>query len=155
MDRREMLKVAAGGIMLATAGNAALAAEGAKQPGSHEHMHNMPRSGNKNQSLIDAASDSVKKGQACLSHGLEIFSQGENKAMAICAMRVSDMIAACAAIGQLASNNSSNLGKMAKVVMDVCKDCETECRKFKDEEICMRTAESCAACFNECKKIAV
>lgn len=148
MDRREMLKVAAGGLMLAAAGNTAFAAEKTKQPAIHQHAQ-----GKKYQGLIDAASDSVKKGQACLSHGLEIFSQGENKGMAICAMRVSDMIAACAAIGQLASNNSPNLIKMAKVVMDICKDCETECRKFKDEEICIQTADSCVTCFNECKKI--
>ena len=149
MDRREMLKVAAGGIVLAAAGNAAFAAEKAKQPAIHQHAH-----GKKYQSLIDAAADSVKKGQACMSHGLEIFSQGENKGMAICAMRVSDMIAACSAIGQLANNNSPQLPKMAKVVMDICKDCEKECLKFVDEEICKQTAESCVVCFNECKKIA-
>ena len=150
MDRREMLKGAAGGLILAAAGNAVFAAEKTKQPDIHQHAH-----GKKYQSLIDAASDSVKKGQACLSHGLEIFSQGENKGMAICAMRVSDMVAACTAIGQLASNNSPQLPKMAKVVMDICKDCEKECRKFeKEEEICKETAESCVVCFNECKKIA-
>jgi Cys-rich four helix bundle protein (predicted Tat secretion target) len=150
MDRREMLKVATGGLMLAAAGSTAFAAEKTKQPAVHQHAH-----GKKYQSLIDAASDSVKKGQACLSHGLEIFSQGENKGMAICAMRVSDMVAACTAIGLLANNNSPQLTKMAKVVMDICKDCEKECLKFADEEICKQTAESCAVCFNECKKIAV
>ncbi len=153
MDRREMLKGAAGGLILAAAGNAVFAAEDAKQQhAGHQHTHG---SGKKNQSLIDAAADSVKKGHACLSHGLEMFSQGENKEMAICAMRVSDMVAACTAIEQLAIYNSPNLPKMAKVVMDICKDCEKECRKFeKEEEICKETAESCVVCFNECKKIA-
>ncbi|OFZ66338.1 MAG: hypothetical protein A2V79_05655 [Betaproteobacteria bacterium RBG_16_56_24] len=149
MDRREMLKGAAGGLMLAAAGNAVFAADDAKhQHTLHKHMH-------KNQSLIDAAADSVKIGQACLNHNLEILSQGENKGMAICAMRVSEMIAACAAIEQLANYNSSHLAKMAMVVMDVCTDCEKECRKFeKEHEICKQTADSCTACFNECKKIA-
>ena len=149
MDRREMLKVATGGLMLAAAGNAAFAAEKTKQPADHQHAHVK-----KNQSLIDAAADSVKTGQACLQHNLEILSQGENKGMAICAMRVNDMIAACTAIEQLANYNSPHVPKMAKVVMDICKDCEKECRKFeKEHEICKQTAESCVVCFNECKKI--
>ena len=151
MDRREMLKTAAGGLMLAAAGNAAFAAEKAKEPAVHKHVHQGPH---KYQSLIDAAADSVKNGQACLSHGLYLMSEREYKEMAICAMRVSDMVAACTAIEQLASYNSPNLIKMARVVMDVCKDCEKECRKFeKDEEICKQTADSCVNCFNECKKI--
>ena len=152
MDRREMLKATAGGLMLAAAGNTVFAAETAKQPAAHQHTNGA----NKNQSLIDAAADSVKKGQACLGHGLEMLSQAENKGMAICAMRVNDMVAACTAIEQLASYNSPHLPKMAKVVMDVCKDCEKECRKFeKEEEICKQTADSCVTCFNEWKKIAV
>jgi len=154
MDRREMLKVATGGLMLAAAGNAVFAAEGAKQPAGHEHMHDMPASGKKNQSLIDAAADSVKKGQACLQHCIESLSQGD-KELGKCAMVVNDMIAACAAIEQLANYNSPHLSKMAKVVMDICQDCEKECRKFdKKHEVCKTSADSCAVCFNECKKIA-
>jgi len=150
MDRREMLKVATGGLMLAAAGNTAFAAEKTKQPAVHQHSHVQ----NKYQSLIDAAADSVKKGHACLSHGLYMLSEREYKEMAICAMRVSDMVAACTAIGQLATYNSPNLIKMAKVVMDICKDCEKECRKFEKEEvICKQTADSCVTCFKECRKI--
>lgn len=49
-----------------------------------------------------------------------------------------------------------HLAKMAKVVMDICQDCEKECRKFeKKHEACKVSADSCAVCFNECKKIAV
>jgi len=84
-----------------------------------------------------------------------MLSQREYKEMAICAIRVSDMVAACTAIEQLAIYNSPHLPKMAKVVMDICKDCEKECRKFeKEEAICKETANSCVVCFNECKKIA-
>ena len=152
MNRREMLKVATGGMMLAAAGNSVFAAEKANHPMDHHHMHGM--STNKNQGLIDAAADCVKKGQACLSHGIHLWSQGENKGMAICAMRVNEMIAACAAIEQLANYNSAHLVKMAKVVMDICKDCEKECRKFeKEHEPCRQAADSCDACFKACEKI--
>lgn len=150
MDRREMLKATTGGLMLAAAGSTVFAAEKTKQPAAHQHTHEA----NKYRGLIDAAANSVKNGQACISHGLVMLSQREYKDMAICAMRVGDMVAACTAIGQLANNNSPNLVKMAKVVMDICKDCEKECRKFeKEEETCKQTADSCVACFNECKKI--
>lgn len=150
MDRREMLKGAAGGLILAAAGNAVFAAEdhAGHQRAVHKHTQ-------KNQSLIDAAANSVKTGQACLQHSLEMLSQGENKGMAVCAIRVADMIAACTAIEQLGNYNSPHLPKMASVVMDVCRDCEKECRKFEKEmEICKIAADTCVVCFNECKKIA-
>ena len=151
MDRRELLKGAAGGLILAAAGNAVFAAE------DHAgHQHTVHKHTQKNQSLIDAAANGVKIGQACLQHSLEMLSEGENKGMAVCAMRVTDMIAACTAIEQLANYHSPHLPKMARVVMDICSDCEKECRKCEKEmEICKLTAESCVICFNECKKIAV
>ena len=152
MDRREMLKGTIGGLMLAAAGNSVFAAEHAGHSADHQHMHGM--SMNQHQSLIDAAADCMKKGQACLSHGIHLWSGGENKGMAICAMRVNEMIAACAALEQLASYDSAHLVKMARVVMDVCQDCEKECRKFEKEHVqCKQAADSCDACFKECKKI--
>ncbi|MCR4299578.1 MAG: four-helix bundle copper-binding protein [Gallionella sp.] len=152
MDRREMLKGTVGGLMLAAAGSSVFAAEHAGHSASQQHMEGM--SMKQHQSLIDAAADCVKKGHACLSHGIHLWTQGENKGMAICAMRVNEMIAACEAIEQLASYNSAHLVKMAKVVMDVCQDCEKECRKFEKEHVqCKQAADACDACFKECKKI--
>jgi len=152
VDRREMLKVAAGGVMLAATGNSAFAAESAKhQHAGHQHM---ATSGNENQSLIDAASESVKRGQACLNHCIEALSHGDTE-LGKCAMLVNDMLAACVAIEQLANYNSPHLAKMAGVAMEICRDCEAECRKFeKVHDVCRSSAEACKACFNECKKIA-
>jgi len=151
MNRREMLKGTVGGLMLAAAGNSVFAADHAGHSAGHQHMG---MSMKQHQSLIDAAADCVKKGHACLSHGIHLWSEGENKGMAICAMRVNEMIAACEAIEQLASYNSAHLVKMAKVVMDVCQDCEKECRKFEKEHVqCKQAADSCDACFKECKKL--
>ncbi|MBI1886827.1 MAG: four-helix bundle copper-binding protein [Nitrosomonadales bacterium] len=151
MNRREMLKGTVGGMMLAAAGNSVFAADHAGHSAAHQHMG---MSMNQYQSLIGAAADCVKKGHACLSHGIHLWSEGENKGMAICAMRVNEMIAACEAIEQLASYNSAHLVKMAKVVMDICQDCEKECRKFEKEHVqCREAADSCDACFKECKKI--
>lgn len=148
MDRREVLKGTIGGLMLAAAGNTAFAGH----TDHSQHMQGMNM--NKNQSLIDTATDCVKKGHACLSHGIHLWTQGENKGMAICAMRVSEMIAACEAIEQLALSDSAHLVKMAKVVMDICQDCEKECRKFEKEHVqCKQAADSCDACYKECKKL--
>ncbi len=150
MDRREMFKGTIGGLMLAAAGHTAFAAEHAGHAAGHQRMQGM----NKSQSLIDAAADCVKKGHACLSHGTHLWTEGENKGMAICAMRVSEMIAACEAIEQLALYDSAHLVKMARVVMDVCQDCEKECRKFEKEHVqCRQAADACDACYKECKKI--
>ncbi len=152
MDRREMLKGTVGGLMLAAAGNSVFAADHAGHSAGHQHMQGMKM--NQHQSLIDATADCVKKGHACLSHGIHLWSEGENKGMAICAMRVNEMIAACEAIEQLAHYNSAHLVKMAKVVMDVCQDCEKECRKFEKEHVqCKQAADACDACFKECKKL--
>lgn len=136
--------------MLAAAGNPAFAGEHAGHSADHQHMQGM----NKNQELIDTAADCVKKGYACVSHGVQLWTGGENKGMAICAMRVSEMIAACQAIEQLALYDSAHLAKMAKVVMDVCRDCEKECRKFEAEHVqCKQAADACDACFKACEKI--
>jgi Cys-rich four helix bundle protein (predicted Tat secretion target) len=154
MDRREMLKAAAGGMVLAAAGNSVFAAEGAKHPAGHEHMHDMGAAP-KNKSLINAAADSVRDGQACLQHCIVSLGQGDTD-LARCAVVVNDMLAACVAVEQLANYNSPHLAKMAKVAMDICQDCEKECRKFADKhDVCKASADSCLSCYNECKKIAV
>lgn len=150
MNRREMLKNAAAGVMLAAAG-AVLAEEKMEHHhhADHDHMHG----GEKYQKLIDAAADSIKKGQICLQHCIDALSQGD-KELGKCAMVVNDMLAACVAVQQLASYNSPHLPKMAKVASAICRDCEDECRKFeKKHEVCKASAEACAACYKECDKI--
>ena len=94
-------------------------------------------------------------GEACIGHCLELLGQGE-KEMAECAKSVEQMMSACNMLRQLATWNSLYVPRMAKVVMDICKDCEDACRKHeKMHETCRKCADSCADCYKECAKVAV
>jgi Cys-rich four helix bundle protein (predicted Tat secretion target) len=142
MNRRELLL---SGVALASATlvGKAQAVEGR----AHHHA-------TVNTNLIVATSDCVQKGQICLSHCLMLLGQGD-KEMAACAQSVNQMLAVCGALQQLASQESPYLARQAKIAMDVCKQCEDECKKHADKhDACKACMESCEACYNECKKIA-
>ncbi len=145
MDRREML-LGAGAIALAAATQTAFA---------EDHAHHHGGGAAKNQKLMDASTACVQKGQACLHHTLYLLGQGD-KEMGACAISVNQMMAACAALEQLARYESKHLAKQAKVAMEICRDCEAECRKHaKKHNECKNCADACAACMNECKTLAV
>lgn len=144
MNRRELL---VGGIALAGA-----AVVGKAQAATHDHAHHhaAPASG----ALTLAIADCIQKGEVCLNHCIELMGQGE-KEMAACARSVSQMLSVCGALQQLANQNSQQVGRMAAIAMDVCKQCEDECKKHAAKhETCKACGESCAACYAECKKIA-
>lgn len=145
MNRRELL---VGGIALAGAamvGNAQAAHEH-----DHGHHHGAMASG----ALTAAISDCIQKGEVCLNHCIDLLGQGE-KEMAACARTVNEMLAVCGAMQQLANQNSKQLARMAAIAMDVCKQCEDECKKHATKhEACKACGESCAACYAECRKIA-
>ena len=142
MDRREML-AAVGTLAAAAISAQALATE------DHSHHH---QTGHPNQGLIESAAHCLMAGQACQQHCIELLGQGE-KEMAPCAASVAEMLATCQALQALASQKSKNLPKMAKVALDVCKQCEDECRKHeKKHQTCRDCAEACAACAKECQK---
>jgi Cys-rich four helix bundle protein (predicted Tat secretion target) len=131
----------------------AAAATGQVFAAEHEHEHHHPAMA-ANQVLINATSDCIQKGQACLNHCFTLLGQGE-KEMAACAASVNQMLAMCAALQQLASANSKYLAAQAKVVMEVCKDCQEECKKHASKhEECKLCGEACAVCYKECQKVA-
>ena len=140
MERREMM-TAAGALALAAVTANAIAA------GEHDHHH----MGSKNQALIDAAGDCAAKGDACLAHCLVLLGEGD-KVMAACAQSVNQTIAVCSALQRLAAQNSPYLGRFAKLAIDVCADCEKECRKHEKKHAeCKACADSCAECIKQCK----
>ncbi len=149
MNRRELLL---GGIALAGA---------AAVKGAHaaEHNHSMMDHGSMHANrpyaaLAAASADCLQTGQTCLSHCLVLLGEGDKK-MAECARSVSEILAICGALQQLANQNSKQTARFARVAMDACKQCEDECRKHADKhEECKACGESCAACYRECKKIA-
>jgi Cys-rich four helix bundle protein (predicted Tat secretion target) len=151
MNRRELLLGAVAMTAAATAGKA-FAAE-------HDHM-NMDHStmvhdhkSARNDKLIAVASDCSLKANVCLDHCIDLLGQGD-KEMAACAKSANQAAAVCVALQQLASSESKHLPQMAKLAMDVCKECEEECKKTEKHPECKACKEACIACYEECKKIA-
>jgi Cys-rich four helix bundle protein (predicted Tat secretion target) len=151
MNRREILK-GAGAITLAALSADVLAKE---QMHHHDHAAMGGHEGMKNPNLklIETTGTCIEKGQLCVNHCLMLLGDGD-KEMAACARSVHQMMAMCGALQQMASYESKHLKAMAKLTMEMCKDCEDECRKHeKKHSVCHDCAESCAACYKECKAV--
>lgn len=146
MNRREMLLSS-----LAVAGTAMMGQAHAAENHKHHHHH---QASTLNTALIEVTSDCVQTGQVCLNHCLSLLGQGD-KQMASCAQSVNQMLAVCGALQQLAAQESKYLKSQAKIAMDICKECEEECKKHADKhDTCKACMESCETCYKECKKIA-
>lgn len=142
MKRREAF-TAASAMALAALSTAAMAGEH-----DHHHMH-----ANKNQALVEAASDCIIKGETCLNHCLDLLADGD-KEMAACAKSVNQMLALCNALVSLGNQQSKYLSALSKVALDACEACEAECRKHeKKHEQCKACADSCASCTKQCKAL--
>jgi len=145
MDRRDML--AGTGAILAAA-----AAQGALAQGQ-DHSHHQHHAAARRQGLIDSSAECVSKGEVCLDHCFDALEQGE-KEMADCARAVNQLVAVCGALRALAAQDGSHLTKLAKVAMDVCKECEEQCRKHEKKHVeCKDCGDACATCYKECKKL--
>ena len=143
--RRDLLKgaVVASAAMATGASNTVFGS-------SYDHMHHS----NSNTAVVDTALDCIKTGQACLDHCFQLFKQGDNS-VADCADKVTEMLAMCNALSQMASYQSKHLASVAKVCAAVCKDCKKACEKHaKKHEACKACAKSCEDCIKECEKIA-
>ena len=141
MNRRDVLGAAIGGVSVVMAMDKVFAEE-------HQHEH----AASAHASLSEAARHCVSSGDACISHCLRKFAEGDTS-LAACAKSVWQMTAVCEALARLASANSEHLAAFAKIAHATCLDCEKECRKHENEHaICKTCAESCAACAKECKK---
>lgn len=148
LTRRELLCMAAGATASATlASGVVIASEHAGEHAGHA-AHSM----NKNQTVIDSALDCVKTGQLCLDHCMELFKQGDTS-VADCADSVNELLAMCTALSQMAAYQSSHLRSFAKVCIEVCRDCEDECRKHEEHAQCKDCAESCANCIKELENV--
>ena len=146
MDRRDLL-AGAGAVLAAAATQQAFAQA---QPG--EHAHHRHGKG-KNLALADSAAKCVTTGEACGNHCITVLEQGD-KTIAACARSVNQLIAICTALQAVAAQDGTQLAKLAKVAMDVCKECEDECRKHeKKHQECKDCGDACAACYKECKKL--
>ena len=104
--------------------------------------------------LLEAAHGCLLKGDACLSHCIMLLSSGDTS-MAGCSKAVHDMHAMMVGLAALAGSGSRHLPAVAKVAMELCKDCEAECRKHADMHVvCKECAEACSRTIAACQKVA-
>lgn len=149
MNRRELLLGAVAIATVAATGNAfAVEHEHDHMSKSMDHDHHSKL----NEKLIAAASDCVLKANVCVQHCIVAMGEGE-KDLAACAKSSSQVAAICTALQQLASADSKQLPQLAKVAMEICKDCEEECKKTEKHSECKACKEACAACYKECKAL--
>ena len=152
VSRRRMLSGAAGAAGLLLAGRAMAADE----KGGHEHggKHYTPGVRNKKHAdLVAAVNACTAKGEACLSHCMETFVQGDTT-MAECADAVQQMLPVCRAVSSLGMYDSPHLKDLARACMGVCTDCEKVCREHAEhQKECKDCADACAAVIKECKKL--
>jgi Cys-rich four helix bundle protein (predicted Tat secretion target) len=147
MERRDLLKTAAGSVALFSL--AALAEEPKGPPAAAA-----PAREPLNTALHDAALACIKAGDICLEHCVRSLSSGE-KAMAECAGTVRQMLPLCQALSELAVQRSGHLKGLAAVCAKACRECEAACKKHANHHAeCKACMESCQKCAAECEKLA-
>ncbi len=136
------------GALAVTLSSASIEASAAAK--GHHHHHHGPA---KHAGLLNAAMDCVKKGKLCKGHCIELIKVGDTS-IGDCLEAVIDTISMCETLAQLAVSDSRHLKSFAKVCIEVCKDCEKECRAHKDKhKECKACMESCENCIKELEKI--
>jgi Cys-rich four helix bundle protein (predicted Tat secretion target) len=132
----------------------ALASPALAQDHSHQHGHDGAAGGGQaHRALVEAASDCIKTGEACLAHCFASFAAGDTT-LAACARSVDTMLSVCATLQKLAAAGSPHLPALARVALAVCDECEAECRKHAEHHAtCKACAEACGACARECRSV--
>jgi len=151
MDRRTLLQSAAMSALAGMSGVALAAPAPAAAPAMHDH-HQHHAAGGKFQAIAASAGHCLSTGESCLAHCLVLLGQGD-KQMAACAQSVSELMAVCSALQKLALQDSKRTAAMAKLALEVCQDCEKQCRKHEKHSQCKDCADACADCAKQCKSL--
>ena len=151
MDRRTLLQSAAMSALAGMSGAALAAPAPAAAPAMHDH-HQHHAAGGKFQAIAASAGHCLSTGESCLAHCLVLLGQGD-KQMAACAQSVSELMVVCSALQKLALQDSKRTAAMAKLALEVCQDCEKQCRKHEKHSQCKDCADACADCAKQCKAL--
>lgn len=135
-SRRDFMRLAGAMGALAAAGVGGNALAGSK----HHHHHGQ------HSDLLADLSKCVATGEACIAHCLVLLGEGDSD-MAKCGSSVSAMTPVCRATAMLANLDDTHLKPMAKVCLDVCDACKSECDKHRDKH------QSCDDCYQACDKV--
>jgi Cys-rich four helix bundle protein (predicted Tat secretion target) len=157
LGRRQALKLT--GTLAAGLAGMALAscnwadAQNQDQPARANHESHTATQATKYQDLLDAALMCVNRGQACVDHCIKLLAAGDTS-FKDCMGSVSTMLPMCTAVAKFAVFDVSRLKEVVKICVDVCGDCELECRKHEHHHAqCKNCADSCAAFIREGKKM--
>lgn len=116
----------------------------------HDHHHH---AASRHTELVDSALDCIKTAQYCRDHCIELIRTGDTT-LIDCLDIVTDTISMCETLVQFSVSNNRHLQSFAKVCIEVCKDCEKECRLHKDKhKECKACMESCIACIEQLEKL--
>ena len=146
MDRRNFLTT-----ITAITGSAALAPQ-VSLSGTSEKKGKIHQLDKARYHVVTSSNQCIFDAEICNIHCLSLLKDGDDS-LAECQSTVDAVITACTAVTQLAYQNSSHLKSMMKVCIDICKDCEEECRKHEHHHAeCKKCADSCADCIASYKK---
>ncbi|MGQ0674021.1 MAG: four-helix bundle copper-binding protein [Hyphomicrobium sp.] len=151
LSRRGLLEASIGTALAA----GALTAPALAGAGADDHAGHGASTGGaaKHQALIDSALACVNRGEVCTAHCIELLAKGDTS-IAECLRRVSAMLPMCRALSQFAALDAARLKDLARLCIDVCDDCEKECRRHETHHaVCKACAESCARCIKDCKAL--
>lgn len=174
MNRRELLLVGAGALVVkATASTLACAKDGPpaggdeagkadpKKPAGgdahaghegHGDQHAGHATGSAAAALVTTSSACLSAGNVCLAHCLRLLSDGD-KSMAACGSAVTEMLPVCEMMGTLAATGSKHLATAAKLCHDVCTSCAEACKPHVGHHAeCKACFEACQASVAEAKK---
>ena len=147
-ERRKML-IGAGALGATALAASTMGGSLAMAEGMAEHHHHAA-AGAKHLELAKALHHCVATAEACIDHCLDSFKTGDTT-LADCAISVQETMAFCTAHAKLASYNSKYLKGMIELGMQVCEDCEKQCRKHEKHPSCKACADACADCIKACK----
>lgn len=154
VSRRRLLSAAVGaGVALSALAAISPPAEAADEHAGHGD-HSVGHDDTvRYQPVIDAALACVNRGEVCLDHCFKLLGEGDTS-LKNCVRTVSGMLPMCAALARFAALDAPRLKELARLCIDICSDCETECRKHQDHHAaCRACADSCADCITACKAV--
>ena len=150
MNRKSFITNTAAGLATLTAIHTLVA-----QDHNHDSMKDMksPSSSGKNSKALMSALHCKLAAQVCLSHCITEMGNGD-KTLAACANSTREVLAACEAFIQIASQNSTFTKKTAVLCEEICKACAVECKKHSTHhKECKDCMDSCLSCAKEMAKV--
>ncbi len=155
MNRRDA--ILSTGSMVVSASISALACGGrpadAQTPANNNSKVAPPPTTGGDNGILAAAHDCMLKGDACLSHCLDLLGTGDTS-MKDCSHSVRLMNAMMVGLAAAAAANSPRLSELAKVAMKFCQDCEAACKPHAGHHAtCRECMEACQRTIAACAKV--